>query len=61
MYGIFNYKIKIAYYFCNALLEKIGEDTKADNALSSAPYPIPLAPGLMNIELDLLKKLQRRI
>lgn len=41
--------------FSDALLEKIGgEDTKKNNNSS----PSSLAPGLMNSDLDLLKKLQ---
>jgi hypothetical protein len=45
---------------CDALLEKIGgEDTKKDN--NSSPTPASLAPGLMNSDLDLLKKLQTQV
>jgi hypothetical protein len=41
---------------CDALLEKIGvEDSKKDNSSSCSSS---LAPGLMNNDLDLLRKLQ---
>jgi hypothetical protein len=46
--------------FSVALLEKIGgEDSKKD--YSSSSTSASLAPGLMNSDLDLLKKLQRQI
>jgi hypothetical protein len=45
--------------FSDALLEKIGsEDSKRDNSPSSTT---PFAPGLMNSDLDLLKKLQTEV
>jgi hypothetical protein len=47
--------------FCDALLEKIGdEDSKKDNSSPSSSSP-PFAPGLTNNDLDLLKKLQTQI
>jgi hypothetical protein len=45
--------------FSDALLEKIGvEDSKKDN---SPPSSSPLAPGLTDSDLDLLKKLQTQV
>lgn len=44
--------------FCDALLEKIGDD---DRKKDSSHSPAPLAPDLMNSDLDLLKKLQTQI
>jgi hypothetical protein len=42
--------------FCDALLEKIGgNDSKKNN--NNSPSSTPLAPDLMNSDLDLLKKL----
>ena len=43
--------------FCDALLEKIDNDDKSKNNSPSSP----LAPDLMNSDLDLLKKLQTQI
>jgi hypothetical protein len=47
--------------FSDALLEKIGgEESKKDNS-SSSPSTAPLAPDLINSDVDLLKKLQTQI
>jgi anti-sigma28 factor (negative regulator of flagellin synthesis) len=44
---------------CDALLEKIGaEHSKKDNTSPSSAPASPFPPGLMNSDLDLLKKLQ---
>src|SRR5256885_4399010 len=43
--------------FCDTLLEKIDKDNKSKNN-SSPSSPAPLAPDLMNSDLDILKKLQ---
>jgi predicted DNA-binding protein len=43
--------------FSNALLEKIDSDDKSKNS-SPSSFAAPLAPDLMNSDLDLLKKLQ---
>jgi hypothetical protein len=46
--------------FCDTLLEKIDNDDKnKNNSVSSSPAP--LAPDLMNSDLDLLKELQTHI
>jgi sulfur relay (sulfurtransferase) DsrC/TusE family protein len=42
--------------FCDTLLEKIGNEDKGKN--NSPSSPAPLAPDLMNSDLDLFKKLQ---
>lgn len=48
--------------FNDTLLEKIdGADNKNDNNFSSSSSPGPFASGLMNNDLDLLKKLQTQI
>jgi hypothetical protein len=44
--------------FCDTLLEKIDNDGKSKNNSSPSSPPGPLAPDLMNSDLDLLKKLQ---
>jgi len=43
--------------FCDTLLEKIDSNDKSKNS-SPSSFPAPLAPDLMNSDLDLLKKLQ---
>jgi hypothetical protein len=44
--------------FCDTLLEKIDNDNKRKNNSPSSP---PIAPDLMNSDLDMLKKLQAQI
>ncbi len=46
--------------FCDTLLEKINSDDKSEKDCPESG-PGPLAAGLMNSDLDLLKKLRTRI
>jgi hypothetical protein len=48
--------------FCDTLLEKIDNDDKNKNMNNSVPSSsAPLAPDLINSDLDLLKKMQTQI